>query len=48
MTGGSSPRQGRSEQDRERVTMRVNPFLEFLRAFFAFLLALLGRGGPAA
>jgi hypothetical protein len=28
--------------------MRINPFLEFLRAFFHFLLAFLGRGGPAA
>jgi hypothetical protein len=28
--------------------MRINPFLEFLRAFFHFLLAFLGHGGPAA
>ena len=30
--------------------MRINPFLEFLRAFFHFLFAFLGRGGggPAA
>jgi hypothetical protein len=34
--------------DRERISMRINPFLEFLRAFFQFLLALLGRGGAPA
>lgn len=28
--------------------MRINPFLEFLHAFFRFLLAFLGHGGPAA
>lgn len=28
--------------------MRINPFLEFLRAFFHFLFAFLGHGGPKA
>ena len=28
--------------------MRVHPFLDFLRAFIQFLLALLGHGGPVA
>jgi len=28
--------------------MRINPFLEFLRAFFHFIFAFVGRGGGAA
>ena len=38
---------GRPKPDREHITMSSGrPFLDFLLAFFRFLLALLGRGGP--
>jgi len=45
---GEVAQAGRSNPDRERVSMRINPFLEFLRAFFHFFFAFLGRGGGAA